>query len=226
MTKTIENLFVYSAIYSSVIFFFLLLIDPRRAWNSNIFRAVSLYLGYEFLTDQIALFYNEEKIIYLVYSLFTILETIAFSFIFYQILKNERVKKVIPVIAVAFLIFELIYYLTAKRKIIDTIPIGIETLIFICYSCIFLFEQVEDLATTTFIYDRYSFWLVSGILIYLAGSCFIYMSANLVDSVTRSNYWTFTNGFLILKKILLSISLLVYFKQSKKQVRRVGIRFN
>jgi hypothetical protein len=220
MAKTIENLFVFLAIYSSALFLIFFLLNFRQAKTKIVLNTIAVYLCYEFVTDQIAAyFFDSSKVIFFIYSLFTIIELSLFSFCFYHLIKDRRFKNAIPLVSIGFAAFSIIYFMTTKRKVIDTIPIGVETLIIICYSCYYLYEQVADLKTTTFIYDRFSFWVVSGILMYLAGSCFIYIFANQVDQATRTEYWIFTNAFITLKKLLFAIGLLVFIKRRKSPIK-------
>ncbi len=67
----------------------------------------------------------------------------------------------------------------------------------------------------SFIYSKYHFWLVIGIMLYLAGSFFIYVFANQVDDETLYNFWYLTNVFYVLKNILFGIAVIILFKQSK-----------
>jgi hypothetical protein len=76
-------------------------------------------------------------------------------------------------------------------------------------------EQSEIL-----IYHRYPFWIVAGIMIYLAGSFFIYIYATQVDIQTRHEYWVFQNAFTIIKNIFFIISLLVYKKKNRISVQK------
>jgi hypothetical protein len=220
MAKTIEDLFVFIALYSCVLFLVFFFANFKLAKTQIVLNILAVYLAYEFLTDQIAAqFYTSSKIIFFLYSLFTIIELALFVFCFYNLIKNRDVKKTIPIVAIVFTVFAIIYFLTTRKKVIDTIPIGIETLIIICYSCYYLYEQVSDLTTTNFIYDRYQFWIVSGMLMYLAGSSFIYIFANQVDQATRTEYWIFINAFITIKKLMFAIGLFVFLKRQKKSIR-------
>ena len=60
-----------------------------------------------------------------------------------------------------------------------------------------------------FIYSRYSFWIVLGLMLYLAGSFFIYIYASQIPSAEVAKYWIFTNIFSIIKNLLFSIAILV-----------------
>ena len=60
-----------------------------------------------------------------------------------------------------------------------------------------------------FVYSRFSFWVVLGMMLYLAGSFFIYIYASRLDSGEVGKYWIFTNIFSILKNIFFTIAILL-----------------
>jgi hypothetical protein len=60
-----------------------------------------------------------------------------------------------------------------------------------------------------FIYNKFPFWVITGMLIYLAGSFFIYVFAAQVDKAILEEYWFLTNAFYFLKNILIGFGLIV-----------------
>jgi hypothetical protein len=68
---------------------------------------------------------------------------------------------------------------------------------------------------TQVIYGKYQFWIVLGIMIYLAGSFFIYVFASQVDRRTLNEFWYLTNVFYILKNILFATGIIIFFNQKK-----------
>jgi len=60
-----------------------------------------------------------------------------------------------------------------------------------------------------FVYSRFSFWVVLGMMLYLAGSFFIYIYASRLDASEVGKYWIFTNIFSILKNIFFTIAILL-----------------
>ncbi len=103
---------------------------------------------------------------------------------------------------------------TTTPKNIDSVPIGIETILILIYSFYYFYEQIND-TSNLFIYITYQFWIVIGIMIYLAGSFFIYIFANHVDRQTLNQYWFLTNVFYVIKNILFVVAILIHVKQSK-----------
>ena len=85
-------------------------------------------------------------------------------------------------------------------------PIGFETILILIFSFYYLYEQMND-NQNLFIYSNYSFWVILGFMIYLAGSFFIYIFANQTQEAIK--YWYFTNIFSILKDLFFIIALLL-----------------
>lgn len=62
---------------------------------------------------------------------------------------------------------------------------------------------------TLFVYSRYPFWIVLGMMLYLAGSFFIYIYASQLPPKELGKYWVFTNIFSILKNIFFTIAIIL-----------------
>ena len=72
----------------------------------------------------------------LYYQAFTFFEYLFFTGIFWKTIKNRIAQIIIVILSVAFSIFQIVYFFTERFKRIDSIPIGIESiliLIFIFY---------------------------------------------------------------------------------------------
>jgi hypothetical protein len=107
--------------------------------------------------------------------------------------------------------------LTHPETGLDSVPIGVETILILLFSFYYLYEQMNE-NDTLFVYSKYEFWIVTGFMIYLAGSFFIYIFAN--QTAEALSYWYFTNIFSILKNILFSIGIFVSWKKAKSKGSR------
>ncbi len=154
-------------------------------------------------------FENDPEIYAYINSSFTFLEYSLFSYFYLISIKNLTFKRALLIVSVIFLIFILFYFLNVKAQGLDSVPIGIETILILTFSFYFLYEQMKD-TETLFVYNKPEFWVVLGIMIYLAGSFFFYMFANFSSDAVR--YWFFTNVFSILKTISFIIAILIYTK--------------
>jgi hypothetical protein len=78
-----------------------------------------------------------------------------------------------------------------------------------------------------FIYSRFSFWIILGMMIYLAGSFFIYIFATqfYLDEKTLAKYWIFTNIFSILKNIFFTIAIFIN-AYSQDKVKKKSVNYN
>lgn len=150
------------------------------------------------------------------YSSFTFIEYVFFAYILYLNIKKLAFHKVILITSLIFTIFLIIFYFGTNLKKIDSIPIGVETIIIFLYSFYFLYEQMNN-TETLFIYNKYSFWLILGMLMYLAGGFFIYIFANQLEATELHKYWFFTNIFIIIKNILFVIAIFINSKQTTTQ---------
>ncbi|HEX2533784.1 MAG TPA: hypothetical protein VHK69_08615, partial [Chitinophagaceae bacterium] len=68
--------------------------------------------------------------------------------------------------------------------------------------------------STLFIYSKFTFWIVLGIIMYLAGSFFIYIFA--AQRPETRDYWYLTNVFSIFKSILFTIAFIIHGITQKK----------
>lgn len=146
----------------------------------------------------------------------TVVESIAFiSFLYLQI-KNKRLKRALLTIGSIVVLFDVIFpFLQYEIKLIDSIQIGIETIVVLVFSFYYLYEKAND-TTTLYIYSSYTFWIVIGMVIYLSGSFFIYLFADSLSMEEVSKYWFVTNILSILKNIFFTIGIVVNSKPLKK----------
>jgi hypothetical protein len=148
------------------------------------------------------------------YAAFTFFEYLSFAYFLFLQIKNNTFKKYMSYLSVLFCIFIVIYSLTVKFKSIDSVPIGIETILIIIFAFYTLYEEMND-TTTLFIYNKPTFWIVLGIVLYLAGSFFIYIFASYLKREEVKKYWPITNVLSILKHVFFCIAIYRLAKASK-----------
>lgn len=157
----------------------------------------------------------------LLFSFLTITEYSCFSFFFYRNIISKYLKKLIIIITISFILFCIIYAIYAPNLPIDSIPIGIETIIILGVSFGFFYEMMND-SKTIFIHTDYRFWIVLAFMIYLAGSFFIYIFANQIPKAELPKYWMFTYVFYAIKNILFSLSMLIFIFQKPPKKHRLS----
>jgi hypothetical protein len=206
MAKTIEDLFLYFAIYSSLLPILFYCISYSLLKKKSPLRLVIIYASVEFITNILTLNIPMSATIAL-YAIFTVVEYCLFASIFFKLFISPRAQKVLLIVSACYLIFWAIYKIFGKYSVLDSVPIGVASILIMIFIFIFFYQEMENVSDT-FLYNRYTFWIASGILIYLAGSFFLYVLANQVDSKTRHAYWMFANMCTIVKNIAFFISIL------------------
>lgn len=154
----------------------------------------------------------------LYYQSFTFFEYLFFTGVFWQVIKSRIVRIIIVILSVSFSIFQIIYFFTERFKRIDSIPIGIESILVLVYIFYFFFELLKE-PKGKHLSENYCFWFAIGILIYLSGSFFINILANVMQKDEIVKYWYLTYIADIIKNLFLGIGLIVMARQTPDQDR-------
>jgi hypothetical protein len=148
-------------------------------------------------------------------TIYTSFEYLTFTAFFYLNIKNKKVRTFILLASFSFIVFQVFYLLAGKVRRLDTIPIGIETILLFSYIVYFLYQLSKD--EQGYLYNHYCFWLSIGILIYLGGSFFFYMLINHLNKDEIITFGDMTYVAEIIKNVLFATALFVYSKFHKKE---------
>ena len=152
------------------------------------------------------------------FSLFTIVEFCCFSLFFYfTLLPHPRLRKAILVFIVLFSVFCVLNLLLGfnRNDNLDTIPVTFQAIFIMSLCVIYFFEQIRN-PNSLFIYSTSEFWVVTGILVYLAGTFFIFIySANLTQE-ELNRYWPINYIFNALKNILFGLAIYIHGRKDRK----------
>jgi len=143
--------------------------------------------------------------------LYTLLEYSFFAYFFWFSIQSKRFRKIIIIISILFFLYQFYYITSANFTKLDSISIGIETILVFIYIFYFFYEFSKN-TKDVFIYNHYGFWLAVGIMIYLGGSFFFYI---LINSLTESEIDKFSNMTYvaeITKNLLFAFSIFIYKK--------------
>lgn len=215
MTETIENLFfnlIFLAdllLLGGLAFLVIKKVPLNGLWFIFIHAALNSIVN--------LLSFLPHKVHYHIQGSFTFVEYAAFAFFIFYNIKNVLVKKIILFSIASFLLFVVFYQLNGRIRYIDSVPIGIETILILVFSFYYFYEQMNSI-DDSFIYHKYHFWIIVGMMIYLGGSFFIYVFANQVsreEAYLLEQYWFLTYVFYIIKSILFIVGILTYVKQAK-----------
>lgn len=190
------------------------------------------YTTYSLVTDSLVKIFDKTGILTdnfynILVSLFTIVEFVSFCLFFYYLLKNLLIKRVILLAIILFIPFCFINLFLQYKNFtnLDTIPVTFQA-IFVMSLCVYyFFEQIKN-PKTLFIYNSFDFWAVTGILIYLSGTFFIFLlSSNLTEKEFDDN-WYINYIFNILKNLLFSLSVFLFYKKRKESKRENEFLYN
>ena len=223
-TKTIENLFNRLAHFSDLLPVLFFVIYFKRISKDKASRIIVSYLIFDFLIN-FALLYIPTKFHNKIYPIATFFESLFFAYLFYIVVKKASLRKAIIIGSIILALTSLIYYVYTyyyayeilRRTVhLDSVPIAIETISVFLFSFFFFYEQIND-TENLFIYNKPSFWGVLGVLIYLAGSFFVYISANSLSLQQLLQYWIITNIASIIKNLFFAIAIYLTATQATKK---------
>lgn len=208
-SKTIEKLFLHIVIYSYLVLPLVFLLTYRHKTNRiAIYIAAYGVLFFIFLKAS-KLFPGENLALF--QSLYTCLEFLGFAFLFWYSISGKTFKIILIICSLLFIALQVIYFLTAKHARLDSIPIGVETIlnfIFIIYFFIHFYQKTDS----GYIYNHYCFWTSMGILIYLGGSFFFYILINNLSKEQVDTYGNLTYIAELIKNLLFGVAIYVSSK--------------
>ena len=152
---------------------------------------------------------------------YTFFEYAIFTFIFCKNFTDKKIRSGIILISIVFLIFQSVYVISGRVQRLDSVPIGIETILILSY-IIYFFYQFSKNVEGTYIFNHYLFWISVGILIYLGGSFFFFILINHLTSEQVTTFGIFTYVAEIIKNILFMVGIYIYarnqgYAKGKKQ---------
>lgn len=217
-SKVIEKLFLHIVIYSYLLIPLAYLLSKKKKDTGPVLLAVYGVLFFTLLTIQTDLKISKGTKFYL-QSLYTTFEYLTFSFFFWYTAQQLRHKRFIAICSALFLVFQLIYVNTSEMKKLDSIPIGIETILLLIYIFIFFFDFSKRVSGD-YIYNHYCFWLAVGILIYLGGSFFFYIMINHLSKEEINTFGDLTYLAEILKNLLFMTAVFIYGRHPVNSIRK------
>ncbi len=209
--QIIEKLFYNIVTYSYLVLPLTLLVFKEK-------KGIALWLGVYGLIVCVLLNLFEHlplsaQIIYL--SLYTLLEYFFFTYLLSISIQSKVLKHVMLFFSVCFTLFQaMTYFLNSKIHRLDSVSVGIETILVMIYIFFFFYDHSKN-NKAGYIYNHPTFWLSVGILLYLAGSFFFNILINFMSSAEYDNYWHYTYIAEILKNILFGYALVIISRNQK-----------
>ncbi len=178
---------------------------------------IFLFCIYSFINNQVII-YRDDRALSISDNLqyFTLFEYLTFATVIYFLLRNKLAKLLLIGFSLGFVIFCIVKISAGKMKHFDSIQTSYESIIIISYCLFFLAEQIFN-PQIEFIYNSYKFWLIVGMLIYLAGAFFVFAFATqLGEKEERDNFWKIMFVCNIIKNLLFSIAVWLSSKPIKE----------
>lgn len=144
-------------------------------------------------------------------AIYTFLEYSFFTLFFWIVISNKIFRLIMIVFSLLFIVFQFFYVTTIARQRLDSIPIGIESILLFIYIFYFFFEFSKN-TKDFFIYNHYAFWIAIGVLIYLGGSLFFFTLINHLNQSEIDTYGNMTYIAEIIKNVLLCFSIIIFKK--------------
>lgn len=215
MSLYVENLFVILRLLSDILVCCFFLYKLKKLASSFGYWVLALFAGFDIAVISILETANlPSRYEDLAYPIYTSFEFAAFAlFIVYNI-KNNELKKFFATLGILFFVFLILYEAFQVGENIDSVPIGVETILIFVFSITFLYEQLKS-SSNILITDNPAFWIITGFLLYLGGSFFIYILANDVEDATLRKYWFLTNALFVLSNALVVLGIFLDSKNDK-----------
>ncbi len=153
------------------------------------------------------------------YFTYTLLEFSSFTFFLWYFIEDKTFRRLCLILSALFVTFLIIFYLTVNIRLVDSIPIGVETILIFIFIFYYFFQYFKN-TNNRYIYQDPSFWLTTGILVYLGGTFFFNILASSMagNDVPDFYYLTFLGD--IIKNIFCSVAIALYMKKENNTVRK------
>ena len=216
--QTIEKLFYYIVTFSYLLLptTWLLYRDKSRPSPHIGIYGLVVFILLKVVFDNLPIKY---QLVYL--DLYTLLEYLFFTYLLViniQSSKLRRLPHIGSIMFVGFLVFQIVSqaFFDGKMQRLDSMSVGIETILLFVYIFLFFYDHSRNIRMG-YIYNHYAFWVSVGILIYLGGSLFFNILANVMTSHEFYSYWHYTYIAEILKNVLFSFAMVMIFRQHKNK---------
>lgn len=110
----------------------------------------------------------------------------------------------------------MLFYSTSGVKRIDSIPIGVESILLFIYIFYYFYDSLKNLDVKYGLAEKSSFWFITGIFIYLGITFFFNILGNTIELENIKKYYHFAYFGDIFKNILFTIAIYKYSKHPLK----------
>lgn len=108
------------------------------------------------------------------------LEFILISWLFSNILKSKKIKRILLASVFIFEIFSVYNYITSAKNLFDFSPLVIESFFFTTIILYFFYNTMRYNFKTP-LYALPNFWISFGFLIYFSGNFFLFLFSKIIE---------------------------------------------
>lgn len=145
---------------------------------------------------------------------YTTVEYLFFTTLFYFNLETKKYKLLIKILSTLFILFQICYILFLEKKRLDSIPIGIESIIIFIYIILFFIESINS-TNGVFIYYNHFFWIAVGLLFYLGGSFFLNILGSTLTAAEFKKFWFYNYIADSIKTLFFALAYLIIAFQKR-----------
>lgn len=128
-------------------------------------------------------------------------------------ISKRIVRRLILIFSILFIVFLVLYTIYVKISQLDSVSIGIESILVLAYAFYFFFELVNN-PNVLFINQDFRFWITIGMSLYLAGTFFLYIFAQSFPIKEIRPFWILTYIFYIIKSIFFCVAIIINSKKT------------
>ena len=181
-------------------------------WNKSAVGAklLTILVIVGFLVEEFMSIYEDTLLLsQLMFRIYTIIEFGMITAYFITITKLPRIRRVMYYLSILILPIAIFDYLMGGPTERDDLTIGVESLIFVGYCIVVLYNTLKE-GEHERITSTSSFWAISAILIYFGANIFVFISSNYVRSISLESsqiLWTVHEVFNIIFYFILAVAL-------------------
>lgn len=142
---------------------------------------------------------------------FNPLTYLVFLYLFFQsVLYSQLNKRVVLICTITYVLIQFLPYVIETTVTITSIVTTINTLFILLFCLLYFFEQIR-FPKTVFIYTQSSFWSIVGLLVFSAGTFFIFWYNTIVkhSEVFENQYIVIHALIFIIRNVLFSIAFII-----------------
>ena len=147
---------------------------------------------------------------------FTFFEFFFLALFLWINLVSTKAKLALVLLSSFFFLFLIYFYISSHFSRIDSIPIGIESIIIISFSFYFFYEKIKN-PSVGYIYSDYRFWILIGMIVYLAGSFFIYIYGEQLEASEWKKIKHLPLLFYIIRALFFSIAIIAFINTPEEK---------